>query len=82
MSLCLGVAYALGAIFAQKSFQNSCAECSLAQALLERCGSSGGGDYAQTMPTDQEQDDAVEMIEKILKTYIDLNFIFELSGQV
>jgi len=54
----------------------------LAQALLERCGSSGGGDYAQTMPTDQEQDDAVEMIEKILKTYIDLNFIFELSGQV
>ncbi|MFH1095544.1 MAG: hypothetical protein V1728_04970 [Candidatus Micrarchaeota archaeon] len=54
----------------------------MAQALLERCGSSGGGDYGQINPADQAQDDAVEMIEKILKTYIDLNFIIELSGQV
>jgi hypothetical protein len=37
------------------------------QALLEGCGSGGGGDYAQTMARRSGTNAAVEMITKVLK---------------
>jgi hypothetical protein len=54
-------------------------KCSLVQALLERCVSSGGGDYAKLWPGNQEQDDAVEMMEKVLKSDMDQNLLLNLS---